>query len=180
LQRKEEAEAKRVDQVIEVGMHILHETLVEVLGLHTFVSKQDRETAEEEAAKRQEEGKFTPRPFMPAAYVMGNHHILKVLMEEKEKEDNATEAMQDEAFEAMSKRLAQGDFSDLDPVLMGEEDLVDVEKQWYGPEMQATLQAMGVSVRAPDAPQVPHRELKVDEPKPVPGPGLYFDEDIDG
>lgn len=147
LRKKEEDEGKFLGEVMVAATNALRETLVGVLGLHLF--------AEEKPAGS------GPTPFIPAAALFSNHHLLKHVIEAKEKAKQAEEAMQDDAFEALSQKLAKGDFGDLHPILRGGNIAEDKNAYWRSEEAQLALRRAGVTNRPASAGAAPHFSRKV-------------------
>lgn len=160
LRRKEEAAANMQVEVVKAGARILHDTLVSVLGLGLFAPAGGSEAGAEAGG---------PLPFLPAAFLFANHHLLRVALEERDKSEHAGEAMGDAAFEAFSARLARGDVGDLDPLLLGTLPTgTSVDALWKQTAFEQTLAALGVKERPIDAPAAPHfggdeRRVRVDD-----------------
>jgi hypothetical protein len=140
LKRKEKMEVEAQVELFKVSAKTLRETLVHVLGLHLFVPKATPTTDDDGSTL-----------FMPAVFLLGNHHLLSAHFKEKEKEADAEAAMNDEAFEAFSAKLAAGDYSDLAPIHVEGPD-----SYWNTAMGKAALEKLGVRPRAADAPPAPY------------------------
>lgn len=153
LRRKEQAENDMQLATFKANARVLRETLIGVLGLHIFAPKDAGGEADVAVDETPGDGAEAKVPsFMPAVFLFGNHHLLAKQIEQKQEEGFATDAMNDEAFEAFSQKLAQGDFSDLDPVHFGGGG----DNYWNTTEGRAALARLGVVPREADAPSVPH------------------------
>lgn len=157
LQKKEEDEFNVQAEILKTSARIFRDTLVSVLGLNQLVPESPKSDDAAAAAKRDDAG----LPFVPAAFVMGNHHLLAHYIEEQKKAADAERAMSDTAFDEFSKRLASGDVGDMNPLLLGERPdgrhISDVHAEEAVKEL---LAAMGVKQRPASAPAVAHFGLK--------------------
>lgn len=146
LRKKEDEELMLLHEVMKVSSTVLRETLVGVLGLSHFV---------DEEAKPGE-----PTPFLPAAYLMSNHHLLKAVEEVREKAKKTQAAVQDEAFEALSKQLMTGDMEALPPFLRGQDGVPPENAYWFSRQAREDLARAGVKLRPKSAGTVPHFSRK--------------------
>jgi len=77
--------------------------------------------------------------------LVGRPDALTAALDKSEGEEAAREATEDEKFDEWSKKLAAGDYSDMDPVM--HEAVTkpeDPNALWYSEEMQQTLEALGI------------------------------------
>lgn len=145
LRKKEEAEIEVAAKTMETNANILRDTIVATLGLGLFVPKGTPEPAPGIA------------PFIPAALLFSNHHLLKPVFEDWQKANDADKAMGDDAFEEFSKRLARGDVGDMDPLLFGNlPGGLNITQLVAQGAMKQALATLGVKPRPLDAPAVPH------------------------
>ena len=150
LRRKERTEGELMVEAMKIGARTFRDILIGVLGLDQVAPKPAGEAAGSATTESRPEG--APPPFVPAAFVMGNHHLLNALMEAADKEKQAEAALNDSAFDEFSRKLAAGEVGDLDPVLTGD---AAERPYWQTHEAQEALARM-VKPRASDAPAAPH------------------------
>jgi len=141
LQERETALAETVGTVYTNSFRGLRDLLIMLLGLKFKVSPED---ADPDAFPE----------FTPMSLLVGRPEVMKTLIEKEEKEEAAKEATEDEKFDEWSKKLAAGDYSDMDPVVS--ENLVnpDPNALWNSQEMQQSLRALGIKVTEPEGENV--------------------------
>lgn len=146
LKRKEEAELNMQVEVVKANARVLRDTLIRVSGADILAP------APEPGAVPAE----TP-PFVPWALFFSNHHLLRNLMEEKQKAETTERVLADDAFEAFSAKLAKGEVGDVDPILLGKlPGGRDVSDLWAEQAAKEALRVLGVKPRPEGAPVVPH------------------------
>jgi hypothetical protein len=150
LAKKEEAETQVRHETMKTCIRAFREILVGVLGLGQLVPNEEHEKAKKDA----KDGEPPLTPFVPAAFVFGNHHLLQGLIKKVEESEDVKRVTGDEAadFEAFSQKLARGEDSDIDPILLGEIPNLD---QVLIADQRRRAAELGVRTRAPDAPAAP-------------------------
>lgn len=159
LKKREADEAEVTSSLISAFSRILRETLIGVLGLGLVKPKPDAKPEDGTA-------------FVPASFIMGRPEMLKHFLEDMKKEEKTEDALNDEAFEAFSAKLAKGDVGDMDPLIVGHSGPVDPGAFWASAGAKQMLASMGIKQRTTGR-AAPHMEGK---------PRVMFDdeENVDG
>ena len=162
LKEREKAESERMGEVMNISLRSIREIMVGVLGLGVFVPEKAREAHAAKIEAARAAGEDLPlSPFIPAAMMFSNHHLLAKLHEIQEEESKTEAAMADEAFEQMSAALARGDVGDLDPILLGTPGETAENTYWQSFEAQEALRRIGVQRRLETAPPAPHNTVRI-------------------
>jgi hypothetical protein len=88
--------------------------------------------------------------FTPMSLLVGRPDVIKLFMEKEEKEEAAEVATTDEQFDEWSKKLAAGDYSDMDPIVTDSMLNPDPNARWHSEEMQQSLRALGIKIVDPE------------------------------
>lgn len=136
-----EKEKTNTDQTIEI-LKTLRKVLIEVLGLD-LLSNEDN-----------------PESIVPFSMLAGRREIIDSIIEKIESKKRIDDALNDDAFEAMSRAMASGDIGDMDPIL----EPVDM-KELKIKNIQKELSNIGVEIVDTPLPITSHVNAKKDPNK---------------
>lgn len=161
-----------------VGVRVLRETLVNVLGLNLLAPQQ---RAGAVALPPDPDGLPPPTPYLPAALVLSDPALLKAALEEKEREEAAAPAADDAAFDAYSAAVHERVRAGEDVGAVGDMEPMTADE---------AMAHFGLEPRDPSEPPVPHASLRVqpvgadvrvlgDSAPRGAQAGVMFDDDLD-
>ena len=133
LREKEKEEVTRTFESIKA----IHGMMVNVLGLNLLNDKDDENEDDENLTN-----------FIPFSLMVSRPEVIEVIMKKMESQGAEMKAMEDDAFEELSRSIAEADdLGDMEPMFEVTPEMEQNLNQWFTPGREQELQALGINVK---------------------------------